>query len=128
MYPSIEDICELNRRVIETSGGRFVPPSNLANQDALEYALAIITVSGAEFCPYPSLKEKASALAYHIISRHVFWDGNKRTGIITALTFLKTNGVVISVDRSLEDLAVAIANGNAGIPAIHAWLQEHQKS
>ena len=71
-YPTIEQICEVNRRMIEEFGGLFVPPNNLLNLDALEYILSAIkvTVYGREI--YSTLKEKASAIAYYIISRHVF--------------------------------------------------------
>lgn len=48
----------------------------------------------------------------HIARNHPFVDGNKRTGLATALVFLDMNGVRIgATDDELEDLAVGVAAG-----------------
>ncbi len=54
----------------------------------------------------------AAAYLYHIVKNHPFVDGNKRTGLVAALTFLDLNGV--AVDRNepaLYDLTIAVAEG-----------------
>lgn len=124
-YHSVRDICRINRRVIAESGGLFIPPLNLMNRGALEYALAIVSTPQVELRLYPTLTEKASALAYHIISRHVFVDGNKRTGVFVAWEFLRVNGLAIRLDSSVEDLAVEVARGQAGIRELDTWLRDH---
>ena len=70
--------------------------------------------------------EKAAALGECIIARHVFWDGNKRTGIYATWLFLATNGITINLDASVEDLAVDIASGEAGFDDFVDWLHQHQ--
>ena len=53
----------------------------------------------------------AAAYAYHIIRNHAFTDGNKRTGMASALTFLDWNGVNIDVPHEwVAELGVSIAN------------------
>ncbi len=43
-YPTVEQMCDVNRRMIESFGGRFVSPYNLHNQGALEYILAAVSL------------------------------------------------------------------------------------
>ena len=42
---------------------------------------------------YPSLYHQAAAYMYYITKGHLFHDGNKRTGLAVALTFLGWNGI-----------------------------------
>ena len=42
---------------------------------------------------YPTLYHQAAAYLYHITKGHIFNDGNKRTGLAVALTFLAWNGL-----------------------------------
>ena len=125
-FHTLEQICDVNRRMIESSGGRFVPPHNLHNQGALEYILAAVSTPLYGEFRYPSLKEKAAAIAYHIITRHIFVDGNKRTAIQTAWEFLESNRVRMVLEPTISDLAVAIASGEADYGQLLQWLHEHQ--
>jgi death-on-curing protein len=129
-YPTIEQICEVNRRMVkeEEFGGLFVEPDNLLNLDALEYILDTIQFSMHGINIYPTLKEKAAAVAHHIISRHVFHDGNKRTGTHIAWEFLRANGREVFLDESIVELTVAIAKNEASRGILLQWLHEHQVS
>jgi len=56
------------------------------------------------------LPEIAAAYAFGIAKAHAFVDGNKRTGFVTAATFLRLNGFSFRPDpvqgvRMMEDLA-----------------------
>jgi death-on-curing family protein len=46
---------------------------------------------------YPSLMEKAGAILYSIVHGHSYYDGNKRTGLLTTCLFLMYNGCVLHV-------------------------------
>lgn len=126
VYLTAEQICEVNRRMVGEFGGLFVPPDNLSNPHALEYILAAIESSVYGYNPYPGLKEKAAAIAHGIISRHVFTDGNKRTAIHVAWEFLFSNGIRVSLDTTIEDLALAVAKGDAGHKELLTYLHSHQ--
>ena len=72
----------------------------------------------------PSLPELAAAYAYGIAKAHAFVDGNKRTAFVTALTFLRLNGLGFRPDavqgvRMMEDLA----SGDGTEAAFAAWLE-----
>ena len=112
--------------MIQEYGGSFFPPHNLLNKDPLEYILDAISRHLFGRSLFPTLKEKAAALAYEIIVSHVFYDGNKRTGMHMAWEFLSDNQVSIVLDSTLEDLAVNLAEGSADRDELLAWLHDHQ--
>jgi death-on-curing protein len=52
----------------------------------------------------------AAAYAFHIAQNQPFLDGNKRTAVMSALAFLKLNGIDRIVDwRAIYDAMIAIA-------------------
>ncbi|MBI2926251.1 MAG: type II toxin-antitoxin system death-on-curing family toxin [Verrucomicrobia bacterium] len=56
------------------------------------------------------LCDVAAAYAYHIAQNQLFLDGNKRTALIAALTFLKANGHSAQVPRAaIYSALIAIA-------------------
>ncbi|MEO6183643.1 MAG: type II toxin-antitoxin system death-on-curing family toxin [Verrucomicrobiota bacterium] len=58
------------------------------------------------------LFEVAASYAFHIAEAQAFVDGNKRTAVATAMTFLTGNGVEIPVaaDEVIYQAMIAIAN------------------
>ena len=64
----------------------------------------------------------AAAYAFHLAESQAFLDGNKRTAIVTALTFLKLNGVQgIPSQAELYAAMIAIAKrelDKAGLAAV----------
>ena len=80
---SSETIVEINRRQIEKFGGGWHPTSdNFQNPGTLIHVLEEIRGSLFGKDLYPSIPEKAAILSYRIMAGHVFFDGNKRTGIV----------------------------------------------
>lgn len=66
----------------------------------------------------------AAAYAFGIAKAHAFVDGNKRTAFVTALTFLRLNGVSFRPEpvagvRMME----ALASGDVGEAAFADWLR-----
>lgn len=77
---------------------------------------------------HPTIFDKAAAYLFHIVCNHPFIDGNKRTGTIISLTFLRQNGTYLKFteERSfaLEELVVAIASGKTTKKQIAQFLTE----
>lgn len=129
-YPTVEQICQVNRRMIDEYGGLFIPPNNLLNLSSLEYILDVIQSHIYKEDIYyttPTLKGMASTIAYQIISRHVFNDGNKRTAIHIAWEFLHSNGIHLTIHSSIIDLSISIASGIANQDELLQWLHDHQE-
>ncbi len=73
-YLTLAEVLALHHRLMQESGG----PWGLRDLGLLESAVAQpLGAFGAQDL-YPSLVEKAAALAYSLVSNHPFVDGNKR--------------------------------------------------
>jgi death-on-curing protein len=114
--------------MIEASGGYFSPPDNLRNRESLEYILDAIENPIFGTCIFPTITEKAAALAHNIIVSHVFFDGNKRTAMHTAWMFLQSNGVNMQPDSTVEDIALGIATGTSTRSDLCSWLHEKTRT
>jgi death-on-curing protein len=127
ILPTCEDIIRLNRRHIETSGGRFVPPDNLLNGGGLEWVLDAIRYPLFGVHRYPTLADKAAVLAWTIIRGHVFHDGCKRTGMAVLEVLLRLNGhPLASTDDEIVSMACHIASGGRGFSyeEFAQWVRE----
>jgi death on curing protein len=69
--------------------------------------------------------EQVAALYAEVISRgHVFNDGNKRTALLSMLTFLDLNGFLLEADQNeLADKFVSISNGHLTHRTFSLWLK-----
>lgn len=106
-YLTLEIVLMLHERSLELFGGA----SGIRNQGGLESAIATpqSTFDGEDL--YPTVFLKAAAYAYHLAESQAFVDGNKRTALAAALTFLGMNGYEIETEDNWElyDAMIAIA-------------------
>ena len=82
----------------------------LRNDAGLETAVGqpMLTYGGDDL--YPTVFLKAAALCYSIAEGQVFVDGNKRTALISALTFLQLNGFTVLKSDELYGLIIGLAD------------------
>lgn len=76
----------------------------------LELDAAVLAVQ-ATFAGAPlleTLAQVAAAYVFYLNRSHVFLDGNKRTSLFSAFTFLEVNGFKIEID---EDFWIEIVTG-----------------
>ena len=88
-YVNKRMIVAINKLCIELSGGSPVSgKTNMSSGQNLGFVEGIRTnkVYGKE--PYPSIFHQAGAYFFYILKNHPFIDGNKRTALATAITFL----------------------------------------
>ena len=105
---SIDTIIDLNHDQIDNFGGGWQPTQkNLQNPGTLYHVLDEIRGSVFGVDLYPAIMDKAAILSYRKMSGHVFFDGNKRTGIATCELFLALNGYWMKIDKE-ETIPVAI--------------------
>jgi death-on-curing protein len=72
--------------------------------------------------------EIAASYAFHIAEAQAYLDGNKRTAVAAALTFLKGNDVKLQVDESLiYDAMIAIAEKRMTKAGLAIIFREHAK-
>jgi death-on-curing protein len=103
-FLSLEEVLELQTRALHRYGG-------IAGiRDAHLLESAIHQPQNVYFYGHGDLFEIAAAYAFHIAEAQAFLDGNKRTAIAAALTFLRGNGVALTMQAEvLYDAMIAIA-------------------
>ena len=87
-----EEVVTIHNLAIESFGGK----NNIRDTALLESALnrPFATFDGIDL--YPTLIEKAAALAESIIKNHPFHDGNKRIGYVILIAILIRNNIDIN--------------------------------
>lgn len=71
----------------------------------------------------PSLAELAAAYAFGIARNHAFVDGNKRTALMAAYTFLRMNGLRLSATEvEAASMIGDLAAGEIGEVELAAWI------
>lgn len=124
VYLTAEQITLIHAGVLAKSGGLFGTRSAVVLEKLATSPHQ--AVFGKEL--YPTLSHKASVYLRTIIAEHPFLDGNKRTGIMVAFTFLEVNGMrIIADDDEVFRYALAVAVEKPDIEAIAHWLSRHAK-
>jgi death-on-curing protein len=75
--------------------------------------------------PPPDLASLAAAYAYGIARNHPFVDGNKRTALVAARTFLILNGVDVNASQDEKVLTfLKLAEGSISEEELADWLRK----
>lgn len=59
-----------------------------------------------------------------IAKSHAFLDGNKRTAMVTMLSYLETQGVTIKANQGLDDIMVLVADSKMSMTELSEFLQK----
>ncbi len=86
----------------------------LLNENQLHYLIEAVGGKFGDTDLFPTIFQKAAVYAHHIITGHIFLDGNKRIGLTCALRFLELNGYSrrLDLDDSIIELGLKIADGS----------------
>lgn len=114
-----EELIALHERSLAEHGGAEGLRDRRAVESALHAPKADFYYSSAD------LFGIAAAYAYHIAQAQAFVDGNKRTAISAALTFLELNGVDADEEADvLYDAMIAIAGHRMDKAGLAAQFRE----
>ena len=123
-YLTIEEILEIAAGHV----GRY----QLLKESQLYYLAEIVGKKFGDSELFPTLPQKAAVYAHHIITGHIFLDGNKRIGINCALSFLILNGYppALRIDDSIIELGFNVADGTITdldeiAVYMQSWIQRH---
>jgi death-on-curing protein len=104
---SAKDVLAIHDLILEEEGGL----SGHHGMGAIEGALSRV-VNHIMYAGLDDVFEVAAMYAVAIARGHVFNDANKRTALVTALTYLsETQGILIKRSPQLEDVMVDVAQG-----------------
>lgn len=74
----------------------------------------------------PGIADLTASYAFGIARNHPFVDGNKRTALVVAETFLLLNGYVLgATDADCVSTFLALAAGELAEQDLAAWISEH---
>lgn len=128
-YLEKDDITFINQKTIAEHGGNFMPPHNFLHEENLDYLLEAVQAEMFGEPLYPSISDKAALYCYNIICNHIFTDGNKRTGLASALAFLRLNGMRLNKvlpNETITDFILKVAAGQSILEECRAWFETHQ--
>jgi len=89
-----------------------ISPSGIKNNNMLESAVYRQQTGIDKYYKYDTIYKNCASLAYGIIKNHAFHNGNKRTGLLSIIKHLHSNGYVLNPNLKngeLYDLIVSIA-------------------
>jgi death-on-curing protein len=121
-YLTLDEVLYLHRLALEQSGGA----AGIRDLGALESAVAQPRMAFGGQDLYPTIVEKAAALAFSLIKNHPFVDGNKRVAHAAMETFLVLNGheLCAGVDEQ-ESVILHVADGGVARDDFTAWIRVH---
>lgn len=118
----------LSRRAVEAFHAeqlrRHGGAQGLRDENAFESALA----RPEQKANYgePNVHELAAAYVFGLARNHAFVDGNKRTAIVAAATFLLLNGYELTAnDGTLYQFTMGVASGEIDENGATAFFRDH---
>ncbi|MEK6281714.1 MAG: type II toxin-antitoxin system death-on-curing family toxin [Acidobacteriota bacterium] len=116
-----ETVIAIHHRQISEHGGS----EGLRDEGLLASALARPPNVLAYAQPPPDLAGLAAAYAYGIARNHPFVDGNKRTALVAARTFLLLNGVNLEANQDEKYLTfLRLAQGTLTEEQLADWIRK----
>ena len=106
IHLTVEIVREIHVAVLAEFGGA----GGVRDQGLLESAVAAPQATFGGESPFSDLTEIAAAYLFYLCRNHPFVDGNKRTAMTAAITFLRLNGIEPAPDGpEWEELVLDVA-------------------
>ncbi len=123
-YLTAEGILVIHSEIIDKTGG-------LHGVRDIGLLMSIVEKPKSKFGGkdlYVGIFKKAATYLESIVQYHVFLDGNKRTGAISAVRFLFINGYEFTAtNKDFENFVIKVAVEKLDLETISTWLKKHSK-
>lgn len=123
--PDSAAIVALNELVCREGGN----PHACNNIGKVESALHTAFYPGSEPFIHGDISALAGAVCFYLVQSHAFVDGNKRTGALTAIAFLNSNGFELEYSieprNELADIIQACAASSLSKDELILWFSTH---
>lgn len=121
-YLSEAEVIAINEEMVSQFGGLH----GVRDLHLLRSAIGRPQMSVGFQDAYKTIFDKAAAMFHSIINNHPFLDGNKRTSLLTAITFLEKNKWNMEFKRKEAVKFTRKAhNEDYTVEQISKWLKEH---
>lgn len=120
---AVEDLVFIHSAAI----ARYGEASSVRDTGSLEAAVARPSLSFGGQEMFTGAFTKVAALMESVIQRHPFVDGNKRTGIASAVYLLRKRGYGLTgvTNSRLVELSLAVAAHWMSAGELGVWFEEH---
>ena len=118
-YLTVQQVLRIHARSIAKFGG----DAGVRDISLVESAVAQPRASFGGEDLYPTMVDKAAALAFSLVRNHPFADGNKRTGYGAMMMFLSRNGhTIVAPLEEHVSVFLRLAAGELDRDAFRAWM------
>lgn len=122
IFLTVDEVLDLHQNQVADFGG----DAGIRDLGLLQSAIAMPAGGFGEQFLHEFPHGMAAAYLFHIAANHPFVDGNKRTALDAALTFLEMNGARLDADHlQVGDLVLGIAAGKLGKDDAVAFFKKH---
>ena len=122
LFLTLDEVLSLHAEQIHLFGGS----SGIRDVELLQSAIGSVEATFDSAFLHDTVFEMAAAYFYGICRNHPFIDGNKRTAVSVALTFLDMNGIEVDADEdAFYDLVIGVAEGRVSKAAVAVFPEKH---
>jgi death-on-curing protein len=122
LFLTFDEVLSLHAEQIRLFGGS----TGIRDVGLLQSAVGSTEATFDGVFLHETLLAMAATYLYGICRNHPFIDGNKRTAVAAALTFLELNGVEVDADEdAFYDLVIGVAEGRVSKASVTVFLEDH---
>ncbi|HEY6140867.1 MAG TPA: type II toxin-antitoxin system death-on-curing family toxin [Thermoanaerobaculia bacterium] len=122
LFLTLDEVLSLHAEQIRLFGGS----SKIRDVGRLESAVGSVEATFDGTFLHETVFAMAAAYLHGICRNHPFLDGNKRTAVAAALTFLEMKGIEVDADEdAFYDLVIGVAEGRVSKAAVTVFLEKH---
>ena len=124
LFLTLDEVLSLHAEQIRLFGG----PSGIRDIALLHSAMGSVEATFGGAFLHETIFAMAATYLHGICQNHPFIDGNKRTTVAAALTFLEMNGVEVDAgDDAFYDLVIGAIEGRVSKASITVFLEKHAR-
>jgi death on curing protein len=122
LFLTLDEVLSLHAEQIRLFGGS----SGIRDLGLLQSAMGSVEATFDGAFLHETIFAMAATYLHGICRNHPFIDGNKRTAVGAALTFLEMNGVEVDAgEDAFYDLVIGIAEGRVSKASVTVFLEKH---
>ncbi|WP_258232071.1 type II toxin-antitoxin system death-on-curing family toxin [Priestia megaterium] len=126
-YLTIDQVIEINKRMILMYNDN--EQIGVKDRGLLESAVYKPQQTLFEKDAYKTIYDKAAVLLHSIAKNHAFYNGNKRTALMSMIVFLYTNGLKFTMsDSKADEFVVRIVKNEFTLETIAEFIEAHTES
>lgn len=124
IFLMMEAVMDIHRKQLEVFGGQ----DGFLDRGVVESAIAQPRQTMFGEYLHQDIAHMAAAYLFHLATTQGFLDGNKRTALVCAETFLKLNGYTVDVSNTeMYELTLRVANNQTDKEQLAQWIRERMK-